>query len=80
MEPKQIKVLFFSIPLNVPLAHISPTLFDDPILATAIQAYSKELWQTDQIETFKLDRNMIITEDGYKVALTEEQVEEINNA
>lgn len=79
MDPKQIKVLFFTIPLSIPLTHISSTLFDDPILSTAIQAYSKELWDTDKIETFKLDRNMIITEDGYKVALTEEQVKELNN-
>lgn len=79
MEQKQIKVLFFTIPLNVSLSEVSQTLFDDPLLSTAIQEYSKELWQTKQIETFKLDRNMIITEDGYKIALKEEQVKELNN-
>jgi len=76
---KQIKVLFFTVPLNVPILEINKTLFEDDILSDAIQKYSKELWDTKQIETFHLDRNMIVTEDGYKIALTEDQLEEVNN-
>lgn len=65
---EQKLILFFTVPLKEPIANIESVLVDDKILHEAIKTYSKQLEQ-DKIETFKLDRNMIVTEDGYKLAI-----------
>ena len=75
---KQINVLFYHVPLSTPLSEVEKALDDDPILNSAIQHYSKELWDKEKIETFKLDRNMIVTENGYKLAFIESVTENEN--
>ena len=47
------------------------TLIDDEILHEAIIRYREDL-KKENIETWITIKNMIVTEDGYKVALDEE--------
>ena len=73
-ELEKVSVVFYSAPLSVPLEEVEAVLEDDPLLHFAIKKYSKELAKED-IETFKVDRNMIVTEDGYKIAFRESDME-----
>lgn len=72
-ELEQVSVVFYGAPLDIPLAEIEAGLIDDEVLHFAIKSYSKELALLN-IETFKIDRNMIVTEEGYKLAYREEPV------
>lgn len=71
---EKVMVAFYQSPLSVPLAEVEAVLVDDPLLHHAIKEYSKELAKED-IETFKIDRNMIVTENGYKIAFRESDME-----
>lgn len=71
---EKVMVAFYQSPLSVPLEEVEAVLVDDPLLHHAIKEYSKEL-EKDNIETFKIDRNMIVTEDGYKIAFRESDME-----
>lgn len=71
---EKVMVAFYQSPLSVPLEEVEAVLTDDPLLHHAIKEYSKELAK-DNIETFKIDRNMIITEEGYKIAFRESDME-----
>lgn len=74
--PTQVNVIFYSTPLTEKLEDMKAALLDDPILHEAIKWYSNELKKED-IETFMIDKNMIVTESGYKFALREETVKEL---
>ena len=67
-ESKEVTILFYSIPLHVELDKMELVLSPDKVLNEAVIEYSKQLAAQD-IETFKTDRNMIITEGGYKIAV-----------
>ena len=69
------KVLFFTVPLSVKVTEMEKILDSDPILSQAIIEYSYYI-KDQGIETFKTDRNMIITETGYRLALHEKDVEQ----
>lgn len=69
-ELEKISVIFYGAPLSIPLQEIEAGLIDDEVLNFAIKSYSEEL-ALSNIETFKIDRNMIVTEDGYKLAYRE---------
>jgi len=69
-ELEKVNVIFYGAPLDIPLAEVEAGLIDDELLHFAIKSYSKELALSD-IETFKIDRNMIVTEEGYKLAYRE---------
>lgn len=73
---EKVMVSFYHSPLSVPLEEVEAVLVDDPLLHHAIKEYSKEL-EKDNIETFKIDRNMIVTEEGYKIAFREGDMEQL---
>ena len=66
-----VKVVFYSVPLSVDINVIEEALLDDPILHEAVKIYSEEL-RMQNIETFKIIKNMIVTETGYKIAIRQE--------
>ena len=76
--PEQVTVVFYTTPLSEKLEDMQVALLDDPVLHEAIKWYSKEL-EKENIETFMTDKNMIVTEDGYKFALREETAKELMN-
>lgn len=73
----QVNVIFYSTPLSEKLENMKSALLEDPVLHEAIKWYSNEL-DKENIETFMIDRNMIVTEDGYKFALREDTVKELS--
>lgn len=73
----QVNVIFYSTPLSEKLEDMKAALLEDLVLHEAIKWYSQELAKED-IETFMIDKNMIVTENGYKFALREETVNQMN--
>ena len=68
---EEIKVIFYTIPLKIKMEELESVLIDDEILHEAIIRYREDL-KKENIETWITNKNMIVTEDGYKVALDEE--------
>ena len=68
---EEIKVIFYTIPLKIKMEELESILIDDEILHEAIIRYREDL-KKENIETWITNKNMIVTEDGYKVALDEE--------
>ena len=68
---EEIKVIFYTIPLKIKMEELESVLIDDEILHEAIIRYREDL-KKENIETWLTNKNMIVTEDGYKVALDEE--------
>ena len=68
---EEIKVIFYTIPLKIKMEELESVLIDDEILHEAIICYREDL-KKENIETWITNKNMIVTEDGYKVALDEE--------
>ena len=68
---EEIKVIFYTIPLKIKMEELESVLIDDEILHEAIIRYREDL-KKENIETWITIKNMIVTEDGYKVALDEE--------
>lgn len=68
---KEIDIPIYSIPLSIKkesLIELREQLSDDITLHDTIVQYSKILEKQD-IETWEIDRNLIVTEDGYKIAI-----------
>ena len=65
-------VIIFALPINTPKDDIIYVTNSDEVLHREIKIYSNELKAKD-IETFKIEKNYIITEEGYKVALYEDE-------
>ena len=63
-----VDVVIYSVGLENPIEEVEEVLLDAEVLCKAIEDYSKYL-RTQGIETFKRDRNMIVTETGYKIAI-----------
>lgn len=68
---EEIKVIFYTIPLKIKMEELKSVLIDDEILHEAIIRYREDL-KKENIETWITNKNIIVTEDGYKVALDEE--------
>ncbi len=70
------EVAIYSVPLEAikkeRLQELRDMLLDDKSLNKVITEYSVELAKED-IETWEIDRNLIITEAGYKMALFAEE-------
>jgi hypothetical protein len=71
-----MKVLFYTLPLSISYEEIQKHLTDHPALDEAIKYYVDRLLLEKQIETFKIDRNLAITEVGYMLAIPEEWTKE----
>lgn len=69
-------ILFFTIPLEMDVEKLRAGLQDVEELNKAILEYSDKLAE-DDIETWVVEKNLIVTEDGYKVAMYSEEVAEI---
>lgn len=63
-------VLFYKAPLSNKYEDVEKAMIDDPILNNEIKYRSKELAK-ENIETFKIEKNVIVTEKGYYIALYE---------
>ena len=73
-----MEIEIYSIPLSAPkekIAELRELLIDDKNLNMVIKEYSLKL-KVDNVETWEVDKNLIIAETGYKVALyvNDEQV------
>ena len=77
-EPEQIKVVFYNVALTYNIEELRETLIDDPLLLKAILWYKEKL-EKEGIEVWLQEKNMLVTESGYKVALTENQIEALTN-
>ena len=73
------KIIFYNIDFNVKIEEMQEFLSDDKNLIKAILWYKEKL-EKDNIETWLVDKNMIVTEQGYKLAVTEEFSQEIEKA
>ena len=73
------KIIFYNIGFNVKIEEMQEFLSDDKNLIKAILWYKEKL-EKDNIETWLVDKNMIVTEQGYKLAVTEEFSQEIEKA
>ena len=73
------KIIFYNIDFNVKIEEMQEFLSDDKNLNKAILWYKEKL-EKDNIETWLVDKNMIVTEQGYKLAVTEEFSREIEKA
>jgi hypothetical protein len=62
---------FYKISLDKKLDEVRKGLLNDPLLHDAILYHSDQLAEND-IETWLVEKNMIVTEEGYKVAMYEE--------
>lgn len=67
-----MEIQFYKIPLSERIEEIRKTTFKNDILHKAIVEYSEELAQ-DNIETWVVENNMIVTESGYIVALFKDE-------
>ena len=75
MEEGDKLVVFYSRDLGLPYDKIKFALDDDKDLHLAIVEYSKFLLKERNIETFQTEKNIIVTEEGYKVAMYYEEKE-----
>ncbi|MDA3854653.1 MAG: hypothetical protein PF569_00230 [Candidatus Woesearchaeota archaeon] len=66
------KVAFVSFELDNPIEKMNTILAEDEFLTGAIEWYSDKLFNESGIETFSQTKNMIVTEDGYKIAVFSE--------
>jgi hypothetical protein len=66
----EVRVLIYDVPLKEDLNKVKQSLSDDELLKEAIEAYAEELISQD-IEVWEYEDNMIVTEDGYKIAVYE---------
>ena len=73
------KIIFYNIDFNVKIEEMQEFLSDDKNLNKAILWYKEKL-EKDNIETWLVDKNMTVTEQGYKLAVTEEFSQEIEKA
>lgn len=63
---------FYTIPLKHPIEEVRKGLSDDELLHDAIVYYVDQLAEKD-IETWLIEKNMAVTEDGYKIALPKKE-------
>ena len=63
-------VLFYKAPLSNKYEDVEKALIDDPILNNEIKLRSQQLAK-ENIETFKIDKNILVTEKGYYIAIYE---------
>lgn len=76
MLMKIVDVIFYSLPLNIKYDHVRQNLWvDDKYINTAAQRYSEEL-NDSGVEIFKVENNIIISESGYIIGVTEEIAKE----
>ena len=73
------KIIFYDVDFSVKLEEMQEFLVDDEKLIKAILWYKDKL-EKENIETWLVDKNMIVTEQGYKLAVTEEFSQEIEKA
>lgn len=73
------KIIFYNVDFNVKLEEMQEFLVDDEKLIKAI-LWCKDKLEKENIETWLVDRNMIVTEQGYKLAVTEQFSKDIENA
>lgn len=67
-----VEVELYKIPLSNKIEDIRAGLINDPRLEQVVRDYAEELAKQD-IETWLYDRNMIVTEKGYIVAIFKEE-------
>ena len=73
------KIIFYNVDFNVKLEEMQEFLVDDEKLIKAILWYKDKL-EKENIETWLVDKNMIVTEQGYKLAVAEQFSKDIENA
>ena len=73
------KIIFYDVDFSVKLEEMQEFLVDDEKLIKAILWYKDKL-EKENIETWLVDRNMIVTEQGYKLAVTEQFSKDVENA
>jgi hypothetical protein len=76
---EKIKVLFYILPINHPYDEAKKFLLKEDYLNAVIIQYSDALWKEKNIETFKIEYNLAITEAGYVFAFPEDKLVEIKN-
>ena len=77
-KQEQIKVIFYNVALTYNIEELRETLVDDPLLTKAILWYKEKL-ESEGVEVWLQEKNMLVTESGYKVAWTEDQIEALTN-
>lgn len=71
------EITFYWLPLSVPYETLA--FLDEELLNIIITDYSQKLMQEKQIETFKIVKNIAVTELGYVFAFPEDKLVEIKN-
>jgi hypothetical protein len=73
-NPLENTIVIVSCPLSMDKNKVFKLLQDDKELVDAINSYSKYIKTNDDIETFNNISNIIITENGYNIAVYGEDI------
>ena len=70
------EISFFEISLSTPYEALKNLILDDKILTEKMLEFSNKL-KKDNIETFKIDKNMIVTEKGYNFCIYSDDIDSL---
>lgn len=70
------EISFFEISLSAPYEALKNLILDDKVLTEKMLEFSNKL-KKDNIETFKIDRNMIVTESGYNFCIYSDDIDSL---
>lgn len=70
------EISFFEIALSAPYNELQHLIVDDKILTEKMLQFSNKL-KEDNIETFKIDKNMIVTERGYNFCIYSDTIDSL---
>lgn len=69
-----VDIIFYVISYDVKQETIKPMILDDVLLEAIAQDYAEEYMREGK-EIFKIDRNILYTEEGYIILLRKDDVE-----
>lgn len=74
----QVKVIFYNVALTYNIEELRETLVESELLTRAISWYREKL-ESEGVEVWLQEKNMLVTESGYKVAWPEREIEALTN-
>ena len=76
MKEERIVVAFFKVPLRVKYEALADAIDDNPLVADALGQYLSDF--PKEIEIWKMEKNIAVTELGYIIAMEQTpQIEEL---